>query len=122
LEHPEAAKLLMDAAMSGTDLDSNNPLYRLVLNMLKELKARGEARPDIDVQIATYLMFGSVAATLIMGAQHKGEDIDKLSKRFALQWDTIIERGMFAPGFRIASQPQDLDQDIKPSRRKNARK
>lgn len=101
LDHPEAAKLLIDSAMSGTDLDRANPLYKLVLNMLKELKARGQARQDVDVEMATYLMFGSIAATLIMGAQHKGEDVAKLSKRFAIEWDTIMERGMFAPGFRF---------------------
>ena len=100
LDHPEASKLLIDAAMAGTDLDRSNPLHKLVLNMLKELKASGRARPDIDVEILTYIMFGSIAATLILGAQRKGDDIDELSERFANEWDNMMEKGMFAPGFR----------------------
>jgi len=104
LSHPEASKLLIDAAMAGTDLDRGNPLYKLVLNLLKELKASGRSRPDIDVEIMTYIMFGSIAATLILGAQRKGDDIDSLSERFANEWDKMMEKGMFAPGYRPDKQ------------------
>ena len=101
LNHPQASKLLIESAMAGTDLNRGNPLYNLVLNMLKDLKARGRAHPNLDVEIVTYIMFGSIAATLIMNAQHKKEDIDTLSRRFAVEWDNILQRGMFAPGFRV---------------------
>jgi AcrR family transcriptional regulator len=103
LNHPEASKLLIEAAMAGTDLNRGNPLYNLVLNMLKDLKARGRAHPDLDVEIVTYIMFGSIAATLIMNAQHKKEDLDTLSRRFAVEWDNILQRGMFAPGVRVST-------------------
>jgi AcrR family transcriptional regulator len=122
LDHPEASKLLIDAAMAGTDLDRSNPLHKLVVNMLKELKASGRARPDIDVEIVTYIMFGSIAATLILGAQRKGDDIDELSERFANEWDNMMEKGMFAPGFRPDMAASKLKRQRRASRKTAGRK
>ena len=99
LDHPEAAKLMISDAMAGTDLDRSNPLHKLVLKMLEELKASGRARPDLDVEVMTCIMFGSISATLILGAQRKGDEIDELSERFANEWDNIMEKGML----RLAS-------------------
>jgi AcrR family transcriptional regulator len=98
LTHPEASKLMITSAMAGTDLDRGHPLYKLVMKMLMELKASGRARPDIDVEIMTYIMFGSIASTIMLGAQRKGDDIDWLAERFANEWDRMMEVGMFAPG------------------------
>jgi len=118
LTHPEASKLLIDAAMAGTDLDRGHPLYKLVLNLLKELKTSGRLRADIDIEIMTYIMFGSIAGTIILGAQRKGDDIDSLAERYATEWDNMIERGFFAPGFRLGRE------DSKPKRqpRKTSKK
>jgi hypothetical protein len=63
--------------------------------MLKELKASGKARADIDVEILTYITFGSIASTIMLGAQRKGEDLDTLSERFANEWNRILEKGIF---------------------------
>jgi AcrR family transcriptional regulator len=95
LSHPEASKLMITAAMGGTDLDHGHPLYKLVLNMLKELKASGRARTDIDVEILTYIMFGSIASTIMLGAQRKRDNVDTLAERFANEWNRILQEGIF---------------------------
>jgi hypothetical protein len=84
--------------MAGRDLAHEHPLYRLVSNMLKELKASGKARADIDLEILTYIMFGSIASTIMLGEQRKGDDVDELSERFTNQWNRILLEGIFVKG------------------------
>jgi AcrR family transcriptional regulator len=98
MDHPEASRLMITAAMGGTDLDRGHPLYKLVLGLLKELKASGRARHDIDVEIMTYIMFGSIASTVMLAAHRKGEALDRLAERFANEWDRMMEEGMFTKG------------------------
>lgn len=43
LDHPEASKLMMTAAMSGQDLDRRHPLYKLVVKMLKGAQSGRQA-------------------------------------------------------------------------------
>ncbi len=100
LSHPEASKLMITAAMGGTDLYHEHPLYKLVLTLLQELKESGKARGDIDVEILTYIMFGSIASTIMLGAQHKGDDVDSLSERFANEWNQILQEGIFVKSAR----------------------
>jgi AcrR family transcriptional regulator len=111
LSHPEACKLLIESAMAGTDLDRGHPLYNLVLRLLKELQASGRARPGMDVEMMTYIMFGSIAATIVFGAQRKGDDPDWLSERFANEWNRIMEQGIYKPGSRLTEtgSPQKRD-------------
>ena len=96
LDHPEAAKLMITGAMGGADLDRQHPLYRLVLSMLKGLKESGKARADVDLEVLTYIMFGSIASTLMFGAQRKGDDVDWLAERFTNEWSRILQEGIFA--------------------------
>jgi AcrR family transcriptional regulator len=98
LSHPEASKLMITAAMAGTDLAHEHPLYKLVSHMLKELKASGKARADIDLEILTYIMFGSIASTIMLGEQRKGDDLDELAERFTEQWNRILREGIFLKG------------------------
>jgi AcrR family transcriptional regulator len=98
LKHPEASKLMITAAMSGKDLAHEHPLYKLVSNLLKELKQSGKARADIDLEIMTYIMFGSIASTIMLGEQRKGDDVDELSERFTNQWNRILLEGIFLKG------------------------
>jgi AcrR family transcriptional regulator len=98
LSHPEAAKLMITAAMAGTDLAAEHPLHKLVLNMLKELKANGKVRADIDLEIMTSIMFGSIASTIMLGEQRKGDDLDELAERFTREWSRILRDGIFVKG------------------------
>jgi AcrR family transcriptional regulator len=98
LNQPEASKLLITAAMAGRDLACEHPLYKLVSSALKELKASDKARADIDLEILTYIMFGSIASTIMLGEQRKGDDVDELAERFTHQWNRILLDGIFVEG------------------------
>jgi AcrR family transcriptional regulator len=95
LEHPEASQLMIAAAMAGRDLDRQNPLYRLVVKMLKELRASGRVNHEVDTEILSYIMFGSIASTIMLGAHRKGDDVDKLAERFTYEWGRILREGIF---------------------------
>lgn len=98
LENPEASKLMIASALAGKDLDPNGALYKLVSKMLKELKASGKVRRDFDLEIITYIMFGSIAATLMLGEHHKGGDMEELAERFTSEWNRILREGIFVKG------------------------
>jgi AcrR family transcriptional regulator len=96
LDNPEASKLMIAAALAGKDLDLHHPLYRLVLKMHKELRTSGLARADIDLEIMTYIHLGSIAATVMLGEQHKTGNMDQLAERFTNEWNRILSEGIFA--------------------------
>jgi AcrR family transcriptional regulator len=95
LDHPEASQLMITDVMEGKNLHRGHSLYKFVLTMLKDLKASGMARADLDVEVATYIMFGSIAATVMFGAQRKSDDVDALADRFAREWNRILQKGLF---------------------------
>lgn len=95
LTHPQASNLMITGAMGGADLDRQHPLYRLLLSMLKELKETGQARADMDLEILTCILFGSIAATIMFSAQRKGDDLDWLAERFTNEWNRILQEGIF---------------------------
>ena len=80
------------------DLDLQDPLYKLVSKLLKELKTSGLARSDFDLEVLTYIMFGSMAATIMLGEQHKGGDMAELAERFTNEWNRILRDGIFVKG------------------------
>jgi len=100
LNHPEASKLMITAAMAGTDLDREHPLHKLLMGLLKELRDSGNARKDVDLEILTYILFGAIASTVMLGAQRTGDNVDRLAERFANEWTRVLEGGIFrkAPG------------------------
>jgi hypothetical protein len=91
---------MIAGAMAGADLDHQHPLYKLVLGMLKDLKGSGKTAVDLDVEVLTYIMFGSIASALIFGAQRKGDDVDGLAERFTKEWNRILHEGIFVHGSR----------------------
>jgi AcrR family transcriptional regulator len=95
LEHPEASRLMIADAMAGKDLNRQHPLYKLVFNRLTELETAGRIRAGVDLEILAYIHFGSIAATVMLGAQHKGEDLDDLSDRFTTLWNRIMTEGAY---------------------------
>jgi AcrR family transcriptional regulator len=95
LEHPEASRLMINAAMAGKGLDRLHPLYKRVVKMIKELSASGRARSDIDPEIMTYIMFGSIASTVMLGAHNQEEDVNELAERFTKEWGRILRDGIY---------------------------
>lgn len=98
LDNPEASKLMIADALAGRDLDPNHPLYKLVMKMLRQLIASGKVRGDIDLEIMTYIMLGTIATTIMLGEQHKGGDTNDLAERFTNEWRHILRDGIFAKG------------------------
>jgi AcrR family transcriptional regulator len=95
LDNPEASKLMIADALAGKDLDPHHPLYKLVSKMLKQHTITGGARADIDLEIMTYIMLGSIATTVMLGAQHQATDMTELAERFTNQWNRILRQGIF---------------------------
>jgi hypothetical protein len=87
-------------ALAGRDLDPHHPLYKLVKRMLRQLIASGRARPDIDLEITTYIMLGTIATTIMLGEQHRGGDMNALAERFTNEWRHILRDGIFAKNTR----------------------
>ncbi len=100
LDNPEASKLMIADALAGRDLDPHHPLYKLVKRMLRQLIASGRARPDIDLEITTYIMLGTIATTIMLGEQHRGGDMNALAERFTNEWRHILRDGIFAKNTR----------------------
>ncbi len=46
----------------------------------------------------TYIMFGSIAAAIMFGEQHKQSDTGELAERFTKEWNRILRAGMFVRG------------------------
>jgi hypothetical protein len=70
----------------------------LVMKLLRQLIASGKARADIDLEIMTYIMLGTIATTIMLGEQHKGGDLVALAERFTNEWGHILRDGIFAKG------------------------
>ena len=100
LDHPEASQLMITGAMGGADLDRQHPLYKLVLGLLRDFKGTGKAAADLDLEVLTYIMFGSIASTLMFSAQNKDDNVDRLAERFASEWSRILQEGIFVHGAR----------------------
>ena len=96
LNNPEAAKLLLADALAGRDLRTNHPLFKLVLKTLKDFKASGVARKDIDPEVLTYIMIASNAAALMLGQVRKAADPNVTAERFAKEWVGLLRDGMYS--------------------------
>lgn len=95
LNNRAAAGLLVADALSGKALDAEHPLYKLVLRDLEALKSSGNARPDFDVEIMSFIMLGSIATLVMLSRAHGNIDTDELAQRFTTDWTRILRDGLF---------------------------
>jgi AcrR family transcriptional regulator len=95
LENRDAARLLIAGSLSGKDFSPAHPLYKLTKRMLKTFLASGRARKDIDLEVLTYIMLGTLATILMLGETHKGADNEEIADRFSTEWSRILMRGIF---------------------------
>jgi AcrR family transcriptional regulator len=89
----EASRMLIEDALAGEDLGSDHPIFRLSLQMLEDFKASGDARADIDVEMMSCIMLGSIAA-IIMSQHVSSKDAD-VTGRFTMEWSRVLRRGIF---------------------------
>jgi AcrR family transcriptional regulator len=98
LNNREASKLLVADALAGGGLAAEHPLYKLVTQMLEDFKAGGDARSDIDVEVLSFIMLGTVATIIMLSRLGKEGNVDSLAERFTAEWTRILRHGIFAEG------------------------
>jgi AcrR family transcriptional regulator len=96
LGNREAARLLVADCLAGKGIEADHPLYRRLLQCLEDFKASGDARTDIDVDVMSYIMLGSVASMVMLSRPREGIDIADLSRRYTAEWTRILRQGIFA--------------------------
>jgi AcrR family transcriptional regulator len=89
----EASRMLVEDALAGENLGSDHPIFRLSLRMLEDFKASGDARADIDVEMMSCIMLGSISA-IIMSQHVSSKDVD-VTRRFTMEWSRVLRHGIF---------------------------
>lgn len=96
LFHRDAATLLVSEALAGRALASSHPVTGVVRRSLENFRSSGLARPDIDVDILTYIFLGMVA-TQIMLSRLPGADKEQLAQRFTRELSAFMRHGIYSP-------------------------
>jgi AcrR family transcriptional regulator len=107
LRNREAYRVLIADALAGKDVDSEHPLHKVVGRMLEHSKASGDARDDIDVEILSFIMIGSVATLVMLSWRSDEAGIDALAARFTAEWGRILRQGMFMKAKRSARRRRE---------------
>lgn len=97
LKNRDAATLLVADAIAGRELSPDQPITRVVRQMLQQMQRRGEARADLDIDILSYIFLGMIS-TLVMLSRLPASDPDELAQRFARELSNFMRHGIFAPG------------------------
>jgi AcrR family transcriptional regulator len=100
LEHREASTLFIADALAGRVLKADHPLYRLLLEILEEFRLSGRARSDMDVEIMSFIMVGSVGTLIMLSQLRNGGDREELARRFTTEWSKVLQQGIFRKGSR----------------------
>ncbi|HSW15123.1 MAG TPA: TetR/AcrR family transcriptional regulator [Solimonas sp.] len=94
LQNRDAATLLITDAIAGRDLSLDHPLNRLVVVSLQQMKNRGEARADIDIEVLSFIFLGMVS-TLVMLSRVPGSDTEALAQRFTHEFSSFMRQGIY---------------------------
>lgn len=95
LENRDAAGLLISDAISGRELSSDQPINKLIRFSLERMKSTGEARPDLDSEILSYIFLG-MTSTLVMLSRIPDSDSEELAQRFTRELSAFMRQGIFA--------------------------
>lgn len=94
LSNREAARLLIIDALAGKALEADHPIFKLVIRDLELLQASGKARSDIDIEILSFILLGSISTILMLSHSPNAGDIDSLAQRYTATWTRLIREGM----------------------------
>jgi len=124
LGNREAYRVLIADALGGKDLDSEHPLHKVVGQMLEHSRASGDARGDIDVEILSFIMIGSVATLVMLSWRHEAAGIEELAARFTREWGRMLRQGIFAKSdqsaVKLRAAPMPSPRRSKPPARRPA--
>ena len=93
LQNRDAASLLISDAMAGRDLSPQHPINRLIRQSLERMRAAGEARADLDIDVISYIFLG-MTSTLVMLSRLPDSDPEDLARRFAREFAAFLEKGV----------------------------
>src|SRR3546814_10147804 len=79
LNNREAARVMLADALAGKELRTDQPLYRLLMVSLQQFTQTGNARPDMDLEVLSFTLLGSIASITMLSYQHEG-DVDLRSE------------------------------------------
>ncbi|HET8711529.1 MAG TPA: TetR/AcrR family transcriptional regulator [Spongiibacteraceae bacterium] len=114
LQNREAARLLITDALAGKALDVNHPLYQLMVKDLEQLKNSGGGRDNIDIEMLTFIMFGSIATIIMMSHLPNAGNTDDLARRFTVEWTRFMREGMFAKTATKRSGAATVEKVVQP--------
>jgi AcrR family transcriptional regulator len=103
----EASRLWVAEVLAGKTLDPGHPLHQSVVRTLEEFRSSGRARQDIDIDVLTSIMLGTVPTLIMLGRRHEGADIEVLARRFTVEWTHILNHGLFARSAKKKAEPPD---------------
>jgi AcrR family transcriptional regulator len=106
LRNREAYRVLIADALAGKDVDSDHPLHKVVGRMLEHSKASGDARDDIDVEILSFIMIGSIATLVMLSWRSDEAGVDDLAARFTDEWGRILRQGILMKSKRSPRKPR----------------
>jgi AcrR family transcriptional regulator len=106
LNNVEASKLFMADAFAGKNLDARHPLYKRVLQILEEFKASDKARADIDVEMMSFILLGSIATLIMLTRLREQHNSEALAQRFTTEWSRVLRHGIFRPEPRSRGRKQ----------------
>src|SRR3546814_18309104 len=79
LNNREAARVMLADALAGKELRTDQPLYRLLMVSLQQFTQTGNARPDMDLEVLSFTLLGSIASIIMLSYQHEG-DVDEIGR------------------------------------------
>lgn len=94
LNNREASRVMLADAMAGKELTPDQPLYKLLITALKQFTATDNARPDMDLEVLSFILLGAMASIIMLSYQHDG-DVDRLAQRFTDEYTRILREGIF---------------------------
>jgi AcrR family transcriptional regulator len=114
LNNRNAAKLLITDIFAGKALDTEHPLYKLLVRDLRAFKESGLARWDFDIEILSFIMLGSISTLIMLSCLPDAAGAESLAERYTLEWSKLLGGGLIAapsksrPKSKVAPKSQAI--------------
>jgi hypothetical protein len=103
LNNLEASALFLTEALAGKQLDDDHPLFKLTVNALDQFKASGLARSNIDVEIMSFIMLGTIASLVMLSRARSGANVEAMAERYSGEFVRILRGGIFVDAAQQAA-------------------
>jgi len=110
LRDMETSKIFIMDTLAGKGIKKDHPIYKMLTKNLKELKARGQGRLDLDIEMATFILLGGVSAIMMLGLHYGTKNVEGLARRFTLEWSRQLHGGIFRGDMLPATKTSHIAQ------------